>query len=134
MRQCATSVLLLAFVVLAGCSQSSARTVEQSVWCAEVDTVRERIRSVYRAAPDDAAWQHSLRRDISDGLKEIVGESPAELRADMLALGGSGAFVDALVTSGFDLEAALLAHRRVAGTTAEQAARVMTWLGHNCSV
>jgi hypothetical protein len=135
-------VLLLAFVVLAACSQTFARTtdgstgppkaVEESVWCAEVDTVRERIRSVYRAAPNDGVWQNGLRGDVGDGLKEIIGDSPAEIHADILALGGSQTFLGALVTSRFDLKAALLAHRGLAGTTSEQAARVMTWLGNNC--
>ena len=135
-------VLLVGFVLLSACGQSSATRVgdsrpqgagKESVWCADVDRVRTRIDSVYREAPDDGVWQNSLRRDVGDGLKEITGVAPAEIRADLIAVGHSARFVETLMAARFDLEKGLSVHEGLVEPASHQPGRLIAWLRANCN-
>jgi hypothetical protein len=136
-------VLLVGSVVLAACAQRStsastpsptfAGSLGTSAWCANVDEVRDRIRRVYNSAPNDGYWQSTLRRDVGDGLKEITGGSPTEIRADLLAVGSSQLLIDGLMDTRFDLAVALTAVKDSSATTSAQAGRLVTWLRKSCT-
>ena len=102
-----------------------------SAWCAKVDEVRDRVRRVYDSAPNEGYWQRGLRRDIGDGLKEIIGASPTEIRADLLAVGASQTLVDALVDTRFDFKVALTT-LSASSATSPQARRLVIWLRQTC--